>query len=90
MSDINQVFITGNIGKAPEMKYFDSGKCVCNFSVAIKEWAGQEKGERTTWIDCRAWAKKSRICRRIRKKRKSCHGLRTFGGRYLPSARRHK
>lgn len=59
MSDINQVFITGNIGKTPEMKYFDSGKCVCNFSVAIKEWAGQEKGERTTWIDCRAFAKKA-------------------------------
>lgn len=31
MSDINQVFITGNIGKAPEMKYFDSGNVFAIF-----------------------------------------------------------
>lgn len=59
MSDINSVHITGNIGQAPEIKYFDSGAVVCNFSVAIKEWQGKEKGEQTIWIDCRAWNKKA-------------------------------
>lgn len=59
MSDINQVCISGNIGKKPEIKYFNSGNCVVNFSVAIKEWAGKEKGEQTLWIDCKAWNKKA-------------------------------
>lgn len=61
MADINQVSITGNIGKAPEIKYFESGSCIVNFSVAIKEWAGQKKGEQTIWVDCKAWNKKAQF-----------------------------
>lgn len=41
------------------MKYFESGSCVVNFSAALKEWAGANNGERTTWIDCKAWNKKA-------------------------------
>lgn len=59
MSDINNVCISGNVGKQPDMKYFDSGKCVVNFSVAVDEYAGQQKGEITYWFDCRAWGKKA-------------------------------
>lgn len=59
MSDINKVCITGNIGKDPEIKYFDSGKVVVNFSVAVNEYAGQNKGIVTNWFDCRAWNKKA-------------------------------
>lgn len=59
MSDINVVTITGHIGNDPEIKYFDSGSVVTNFSVAIDEWQGQEKGSKTTWIDCRAWGKRA-------------------------------
>lgn len=59
MSDINNVFISGNVGQNPALKFFDSGKCVCNFSVAVDEWAGQTKGTVTNWFDCRAWGKKA-------------------------------
>lgn len=59
MADINKVCLTGHIGKDPEIKFFDSGKCVVNFSVAVSEWAGKEKGEITHWFDCRAWGKKA-------------------------------
>lgn len=59
MSDINFVSITGNVGQNPSLKFFDSGKCVCNFSVAVDEWAGQTKGTVTNWFDCRAWGKKA-------------------------------
>lgn len=59
MSDINQVCITGNIGKDPDMKYFESGSRVVNFSVAISEYAGKDKGNITTWVDCRAWGNKA-------------------------------
>jgi single-strand DNA-binding protein len=59
MSDINQVCLTGHIGKNPEIKYFESGHVVVNFSVAVSEWAGQNKGEITYWFDCRAWGRKA-------------------------------
>lgn len=59
MSDINSVHITGNIGQAPEIKYFESGSVVCNFSVAVNKWQGKDKGEQTIWLDCRAWGKKA-------------------------------
>ncbi len=59
MSDINKVCITGHIGKNPEIKYFESGSVVVNFSVAVSEWAGQSKGEVTYWFDCRAWSKRA-------------------------------
>ena len=59
MSDINNVTITGHIGSDPEMKYFDSGSVVVNFSVAIDEGPGKEKGSKTLWIDCRAWGQKA-------------------------------
>jgi single-strand DNA-binding protein len=59
MSDINRVVLTGHLGNDPEMKYFESGSVVVNFSVAIDEWQGQEKGSKTIWIDCRAWGKKA-------------------------------
>lgn len=59
MSDINKVFITGNVGKDAEIRYFESGKVVVNFSVAVNEFAGQTKGIITHWFDCRAWGKKA-------------------------------
>ncbi|MCD8025170.1 MAG: single-stranded DNA-binding protein [Candidatus Gastranaerophilales bacterium] len=57
MADINSVFLSGNIGNPPEMKYFESGAVVVNFSVAVDEWRGNEKGTKTNWFDCRAWGK---------------------------------
>lgn len=59
MADINQVSISGNVGNQPEFTCFESGSMVVNFSVALKEWAGKEKGEQTLWIDCRAWGQKA-------------------------------
>jgi len=59
VSDINNVNLSGNLGQSPEMKYFDSGSVVVNFSVAVDEWQGKEKGSKTIWIDCRAWGQKA-------------------------------
>lgn len=59
MSDINSVFITGNLGQDPEIKYFESGKVVSNFNVAVNEYQGKDKDEKTNWISCRAWGKKA-------------------------------
>lgn len=57
---VNKVFILGNLGKDPELKFTDSGKAVCNFSVATSErWKGEdgEKHENTTWHNVVVWGK---------------------------------
>ncbi len=50
---VNKVIIIGNLGKDPEVRAFQNGGRVCNFSVATSEsWkdkASGEKKERTEW-----------------------------------------
>lgn len=50
---VNKVIIVGNLGKDPEVRAFQNGGRVCNFSVATSEsWkdkASGEKKERTEW-----------------------------------------
>lgn len=50
---INKVIIVGNLGKDPEVRTFNNGGKVCNFSVATSEsWKDKQTGERkekTEW-----------------------------------------
>lgn len=57
MSDMNFVCITGRLTKAAELKYLQSGTCVCNFSIAcndsIKSKEDDNKWEsRPDFFDC--------------------------------------
>ncbi len=50
---VNKVIIVGNLGKDPEVKSFQNGGRICNFSVATSEnWTDKQSGEkkeRTEW-----------------------------------------
>lgn len=50
---INKVFLIGNLGHDPEVRYLMSGNAVCNLSIATTEsWkdkATGEKREKTNW-----------------------------------------
>jgi len=51
---LNKVFLIGNVGKDPDVRYFDSGYAVANFSLATSERGyklsnGTEVPERTEW-----------------------------------------
>ncbi len=51
---INKVILLGNVGRDPEVRYFDNDQAVANFSIATTERAfktrdGQEIPERTEW-----------------------------------------
>jgi len=57
---VNKVILVGNVGKDPEMKYFDNDAAIANFSLATKERgyttsSGTQVPERTEWhnIVCR-------------------------------------
>jgi single-strand DNA-binding protein len=50
---INNVDITGTLGKDPEYKVFDSGKGKAFFSLAVNTWPHKD----ASWFDIDAWEK---------------------------------
>jgi single-strand DNA-binding protein len=61
---MNNVSFTGNAGRDPEVRYFESGTSVANFTVAI--YTGKDKPP--VWVPVSAWGKSSEIAvDRIRK-----------------------
>jgi single-strand DNA-binding protein len=66
MPSVNKVFILGNVGNAPEMRYTSNGTATCKLSVATdRSWANKDSGEKTEeteWHTCVAWAKTAEIC----------------------------
>lgn len=62
MSDLNRVYMVGNLVKDPEMKEIGSGNKVTNFTIASnRHWTGPEgqKSEEVSFIDCCAYGKKA-------------------------------
>jgi len=55
---MNKVFLIGNLGKDPEIRYTQSGTPVTTFNLAINESYKDQSGEwqqRTTWLNIVAW-----------------------------------
>jgi single-strand DNA-binding protein len=60
----NKVQLIGNLGNAPEVKTFESGKKMARFSVATSESYRNAKGEKVTetqWHNLVAWGKLAEI-----------------------------
>lgn len=51
---MNTICIVGNVGKAPEVKFFDSGTVKATFRVGVKP---RVKDGDTEWFSCEAWGK---------------------------------
>lgn len=60
MSSLNRVQLIGNLGKDPEVRTFQNGGRVCNFSIATSEkWKDKATGEtkeRTEWHNIAVFA----------------------------------
>ena len=57
---VNKIILIGNVGKEPEVKYYDNGVAVANFSVATTERGytaanGTQVPERTEWHNIVLW-----------------------------------
>ena len=57
---INKVILVGNVGKDPEIKYFDNDNAKANFSLATSERGytaanGTQVPERTEWHNVVCW-----------------------------------
>lgn len=62
----HQTVIVGNLGGDPELRYLQSGRAVCNFSVAVTErWRDRqtnEQQEKTTWYRVAVWGAQAESC----------------------------
>jgi single-strand DNA-binding protein len=52
---INVVNLVGRVGRDPEVKYFDSGKVKCTFSLAVNRMTSRDEGP--DWFELELWDK---------------------------------
>lgn len=65
MSTLNKAIIIGRLGKDPDLRYTQSNKQVCNFSVATSEKYKDASGaskENTEWHNVVVWGKAAENC----------------------------
>ena len=51
---LNSVNIIGNVGADPEIRYFDSGRRLARFSVAINSYSKKDDAG-PIWVTCELW-----------------------------------
>ncbi len=64
----NSVSLIGNLGIAPEVTNFDSGKKVARFSLATNSSFKNKAGEwenKTQWHNIVAWDKTAELCEKL-------------------------
>lgn len=64
MAALNKAMILGNVGRAPEVHFTQTGRAVANFSVATTDaWGtGDDRQERTEWHQVVVWGKLAETC----------------------------
>ncbi len=54
MSSLNVCTFTGRAGRDPEVRYFESGKMVAEFRIAVDGW---KRDEKPLWLNLKIWGK---------------------------------
>ena len=60
----NSITLIGNLGKDPENKVFENGKCLTKVTIATNEYYKTQDGEKiqqTQWHNCIAWGKTAEL-----------------------------
>jgi len=67
---VNKVILVGNVGKDPEVKYFDNDVSVCNFPLATSETysKNEEKVTQTEWHNIVLWRGLAKVAENYVKK----------------------
>lgn len=60
MGSLNRTTLIGRLGRDPELRHTQSGKAVCNFSLATNEKKNGE--DYTEWHDITCWDKLAENC----------------------------
>jgi len=76
MRGVNKVILVGNLGKDPEVKYFDSGVAKASFPLATSESYVNKKGEKidtTEWHNIVLWRGLAEVAEKYLKKGNSIY-----------------
>lgn len=70
---INKVILVGNVGKDPDVRYFDNGSAVVNFPLATTERGytaanGTQVPDRTEWHNVVCWRGLAKVAEQFVKK----------------------
>ena len=70
---VNKVILVGNVGRDPEIKYFDNDRAVANFSLATTERGYRTSGgidvpEKTEWHNITIWGGLAKVAEQYVKK----------------------
>ena len=70
---LNKVMLIGNVGRDPDVKYFDNGSAVANFTLATTERGytaanGTQIPDRTEWHNIVCWRGLAKIAEQFVKK----------------------
>lgn len=55
--DLNKIYITGRLGRDPEVKQTNDGVDWCSFSVAVNRYAKKGENAEADWFSCTAFGK---------------------------------
>jgi len=64
---LNKVNLVGRAGRDPEIKYFESGKVVANFTIAVNRNTSN-RDEPPDWFDLEVWDKTAEVAKNYVKK----------------------
>jgi single-strand DNA-binding protein len=64
---LNKVHLVGRAGRDPEVKYFESGKVVANFTIAVNRNTSN-RDEPPDWFDLEVWDKTAEVAANYVKK----------------------
>jgi len=56
MASFNNCTFSGNVGQDPEIRYFESGTMVAEFSLAV---SGRRRDSETLWLRVKVWGKQA-------------------------------
>ncbi len=55
---INSISLVGRAGRDPEVKYFESGSIVANFTLAVSR---RSRNEEPDWFNLEIWGKQAQV-----------------------------
>jgi single-strand DNA-binding protein len=63
---LNVVHLVGRVGGDPELKWFDSGKCLCTLTLAVNRRS--KNNDQPDWFNLKIWGKTAEIASNYAKK----------------------
>ena len=57
--EINTINLVGRAGREPDVRYFESGSIVANFTIAVNR---RSRDEEPDWFNLEIWGKQAQIC----------------------------